>query len=555
MRLAPPTLPALGGLRRALRSSGHRTIAAVAAAAVGLLVLGLVLGRFVVSPAQAAADAAPPAAGLITVPAERRSITNAVVLRGDARYDDPVPVTLAPGEGGGAGAAGAAVVTGAVPAVGATLDAGAVALEVTGRPVIVLPGELPVYRTLRLGASGPDVTQLKQALWALGIPTGSPDTSTYDAAVAAGVVALYERVGYAPPAPSEDDADAARAAEQAVALAEGAVQAAEAALAEATAGPTPAARVAADNAVREAERQVAAAKAGEDPAAAATATDALALAAAERDALLAAKPAALERAALTSAREELEGARSEAAQAQEALVTALPAAEVVHLSSLPRRVDTVAVQRGSTVTGAVMQVSGAQLQVVASASTADAALLDVGAKATFPAPDGSELTATVAAVEAGAGAPPPTPPAGAGAAGAGAAGAGAAGAGAEGAGAEGAGAEGAADGEPAAQDEGSAEAGRSRVVFVPDALTDAQLVALQGQNVRLQVAVAGTAGEVLAVPLAALTAGPGGESRVERASADGTTELVTVTTGLAAEGYAEITGGDLEVGDRVVVGR
>ena len=35
----------------------------------------------------------------------------------------------------------------------------------------------------------------------------------------------------------------------------------------------------------------------------------------------------------------------------------------------------------------------------------------------------------------------------------------------------------------------------------------------------------------------------------------GSTELLTVTIGLAADGYVEITGGDLEAGDLVVVGR
>ncbi|QAY64515.1 hypothetical protein ET495_16315 [Xylanimonas allomyrinae] len=86
--------------------------------------------------------------------------------------------------------------------------------------------------------------------------------------------------------------------------------------------------------------------------------------------------------------------------------------------------------------------------------------------------------------------------------------------------------------------------------------------ALRDQNVRVRVSVGSTQGAVLAVPVAALTAGPGGESRVEVQRAKGTetelvTELVTVTTGLAAEGFVEIVSadGDLEAGDLVVVGR
>jgi hypothetical protein len=69
--------------------------------------------------------------------------------------------------------------------------------------------------------------------------------------------------------------------------------------------------------------------------------------------------------------------------------------------------------------------------------------------------------------------------------------------------------------------------------------------------------VSSTGGAVLAVPLAALTAGPGGESRVEVMADDGTTALVEVETGLAAGGYVEVTGAGgaaLAEGDLVVIG-
>jgi multidrug efflux pump subunit AcrA (membrane-fusion protein) len=81
--------------------------------------------------------------------------------------------------------------------------------------------------------------------------------------------------------------------------------------------------------------------------------------------------------------------------------------------------------------------------------------------------------------------------------------------------------------------------------------------------VRIEVTVSATDHEVLAVPVAALSVGPDGTSRVEverEAAGDahqGLTELVEVTVGLAAQGYAEvmpIPGATLEPGDRVVVG-
>ena len=149
--------------------AGRRTVLVMAAVAVVCLGLGFGLSAFIVSPSEAAAKAAPPTPGPITVPVERRTIGNTVTLRADVGYDDPVGVHVETGDLGGP-----AVVTGHVPAVGDTLRAGAVALEITGRPVVVLPGDLPTYRTLRAGESGPDVVQLKAALEALGIDAGDP---------------------------------------------------------------------------------------------------------------------------------------------------------------------------------------------------------------------------------------------------------------------------------------------------------------------------------------------------------------------------------------------
>jgi hypothetical protein len=60
------------------------------------------------------------------------------------------------------------------------------------------------------------------------------------------------------------------------------------------------------------------------------------------------------------------------------------------------------------------------------------------------------------------------------------------------------------------------------------------------------------------VPVAAITSGPGGESRVEVLRGDDDeTVLVTVDVGLTAESYAEVTpkAGELDEGDLVVVGR
>jgi len=156
------------------------------------LAVGFGAAWFVKSPAQVAAEAKPPAAGLITAPLSKRAIANTVIVRGDAGYSDAIDVSV-----NAAGPAGvAAVVSGHVPAVGQVLQPGSVALEVSSRPVIVLPGLLPAFRTLRTGISGADVLQFKEALAALGIDPGNSSSDEFDAATAAAVSRLYDLVGY-----------------------------------------------------------------------------------------------------------------------------------------------------------------------------------------------------------------------------------------------------------------------------------------------------------------------------------------------------------------------
>ncbi|QCB93025.1 hypothetical protein [Cellulomonas shaoxiangyii] len=515
-------------------SGGRRTIVAMAVVAVLCLVAGVLLSRLIDSPGAAAADAAPPTAGPITVPVERRVIGNEVVLRGDVGYDDPIDLRVE------AGADGApAVVTGQVKEVGATLDPGAVALEVVGRPVVVLPGELPTYRTLRAGVSGPDVQQLRWALQVLGIDGGDPADATYDASAAAGVRALYQRVGYEPPSAGEEATEAAKAAREAVTAAQEGVRSAQALLAGAASPAAGASVTELDGAVRVAEArmqflgaQCALPAEQRDQSAADCSPPALVQADADLQTARAGRAAAgvapdtsAERAAVRAAQDQLNAARTALQQAEADTLTPLPSAEVVYLPSLPRRVDAVEVRRGSTISGPFMTVSGATVQVTASVSRADAELLAPGAAGTIPLDD-TEVAVTVAEVTAAK-----------------------AGDAAD----DGQGDEGAEGG----GGESSAPTGdRRTVVFTVGALTPEQLTALQGTNVRVRVPVSSTDGEVLAVPLAALTAGPGGESRVEVSDGAGGTRLVVVTTGLAAEGYVEITGAKepLEEGDLVVVG-
>ena len=83
----------------ALASAGavlrrNRPLWIVAAIAVASLATGLGVGRFVISPADAAANSAPPAPGFVTVPVESGPLSNDVTLRADFGFADPVDVKV-----------------------------------------------------------------------------------------------------------------------------------------------------------------------------------------------------------------------------------------------------------------------------------------------------------------------------------------------------------------------------------------------------------------------------------------------------------------------------
>ncbi|MFE7845516.1 hypothetical protein ACFUTX_10040 [Microbacterium sp. NPDC057407] len=482
----------------------NRGLWITAAVATVALTAGLLVGRFVVP--QDVASAAPPDPGLVTVPVEYGELTNDVTIRGDFGYSDPVEMSIDT-----SALAGPAVVTGKVPEVGAELKPLDVVLELAGRPVIVLPGALPAYRDLRVGVSGPDVVQFKEAMRAVGLDAGDPQNDVFDGTTASALATLYAHAGYPPPETADDAADGVSAAEAGVRDAEVSLESARQDLEAARAGRSAVDIREADNAVNAARRELDAARAAtpQDPVLIGNLADALALAELRREALNAAPDTRSQEAAVAAAETAVKDAQRSLERARQDALPFLPAGEVLYLTELPRRVDAVNAQRGSILENPAMTVSGATVAVTGSAAKADATLLKVGATAELELPEGGTHRAKVATI---------TSP-----------------------------------------EEGE----RWSIVFEPEPLTDEQLLLLQGTNVRVKVPVSSTKGKVLSVPLAALTAGPAGESRLQvvdgdpRDGADADTRLVTVTTGLAADGIVEVTPvkGRLAQGDKVVIGR
>ncbi len=201
---------------------------------IGLAIVGWLAAQQIRSPAQVAAETAPPQASPITVPVEKRTLSTVVIVRGTVRYGAPQAAEL----GTSQIRQGSDVVT-QPPRRGARLGPGDVAMAVDDRPVFVLPGAIPMHRDLGPGDEGPDVRQLEQALAGLGLRPGAVD-GRYDAATAAAVSALYLRSGWDPFGPTDLQLEQLRTAEAAAAQARDAHLQALSAIDQVLQTPTPA---------------------------------------------------------------------------------------------------------------------------------------------------------------------------------------------------------------------------------------------------------------------------------------------------------------------------
>lgn len=207
---------------------------------------------------------------------------------------------------------------------------------------------------------------------------------------------------------------------------------------------------------------------------------------------------------VAAARTELADAETELADLEATTGVWLPAGELIFLKRLPVRVDLLTAERGSTVSGTFMTVTGSELAVRGSVSERDVDRVQEGMAIriedrSIEAP----LPGTIRLLDRRAGT------------------------------------------RGVALD-------RHYVEIVAQGIPD-QLV---GRNVKIVIPVGGTEGPVLVVPNAALSATATGLTRVEVEQPDGTTRFVSVEPGLSTGGRVEVTpvDGELEAGDRVVVG-
>ena len=501
-----------------------------------------------------------------------------IIIRGDVRFDQPAGVSLADPP---AVLGGASIVT-LAPEEGTDLTEGSLVIEVSGRPILVLEGELPMFRTIRPGDEGDDVLQLEEALARIGFDPVNVD-GKYDTDTATALDAWYRSLGYEPIGPNEQEKaelDAAKAAldsaKQQVAFARQALNASKAPLPQSTileldamvasaermledatanaevadaaaaasvaaaqqaVADAGAAKTAADQALAEgqaadppltpeeladleqavteaataltaAEAELAQAEIDEDQInrdganSIAAAEDQLAIEKARRTEALTPPDTSEQEAALSDAQKQ----QGEAQSAYDAVlarsgINALRS-EIMFMKRLPVRIDRVWVERGDGVGGEVMQVTGSEMAIDTSIALADGDLINVGDEVQIE-DSFSDITTTGTVTKKG-------------------------------------------------DRPGTNNVGGDRIYLEVVPAEDLQ----EGFNVKLTIPVESTGGDVLAVPLAALSATADGSTRVEVEHEDGTTTLIEVTIGLDAGGYAEITpvDGTIQEGDMVVVG-
>jgi peptidoglycan hydrolase-like protein with peptidoglycan-binding domain len=198
--------PRLGGAGTQLVGKNRALAIGLAAVIVSSLVSWGAASQ-IRSPAEVAARTAPPKPSVITVPVEKKVLSSDVVVRGTVRYGAPQSVLLP----ASSIRRGSPILTTA-PQKGKDLTEGSVAFTISGRPALVLQGVVPGHRDITPGTVGDDVRQLQKALVRLGFNPGRTD-GVYDDRTGLAVAIWYLKGGWTPIGPSEEQLAALRSAE------------------------------------------------------------------------------------------------------------------------------------------------------------------------------------------------------------------------------------------------------------------------------------------------------------------------------------------------------
>lgn len=174
---------------------------------ITLVLSGLAAAYWVGAGTASRAEPQPAASGVVPVWAavERRAVVQQVTLAGRVVAGAQSAIAASPAEG-----IDRLVVTSVQKAVGSAVAPGELLAVVSGRPLLMLPSNVPLYRDIAAGDSGPDVTALQKALAGFGYAVNA--SGIFDNATQGALMAWYKAAGcVAPVAPPSTEASGAAA--------------------------------------------------------------------------------------------------------------------------------------------------------------------------------------------------------------------------------------------------------------------------------------------------------------------------------------------------------
>ncbi|MEY9927707.1 peptidoglycan hydrolase-like protein with peptidoglycan-binding domain [Catenulispora sp. GP43] len=532
----------LAVLSKTIRRQRLFLVAALVAALIAAG--GLAASAYVKSPAEQAAETRAPTPSVLTAPVLSTVLQNTVIVRGMVVAGGEIAVT--PRSGGSGTSSGVLVVSKVTTKAGDEIRAGHVLIEVSGRPIIALGGLVPAYRDLKPGMDGSDVAQLQDALSQLGFSAARDVRGHFGPDTKSAVAAFYQHIGYPVPTtggPNDaGDRQALQAAADAVTTAQRTVAADKLALQKATDELADAVAAVASTPSRPGG-PVSPTSPGRTPGAPVPGPS---TAAAHGD-----SPVQAARDAKATAQISYDYAVQDldkATRAQSDLVAStgamVPASEVVFVPSFPVRATKLTAGLGQAVSGSLLTLESGALVVDSVLQPGQNGLVKPGMSVQLDAEalgdqQAAGTVSSIGPLNNGA-APSDANPQGAVAS---------------------------PDADPQGVAQGSGNAGQT--VSSPGAQTTPGYplvmtpvtplsAAWAGQDVRVTIAQAATAGAVLAVPLSAVSTGADGQASVTVVRADGTQQKMLVTAGGSADGDVQVTPVDpngLRAGDNVVIGQ
>ncbi|WP_159699728.1 peptidoglycan-binding domain-containing protein [Arthrobacter sp. 18067] len=193
-------------IRRGMRRVPRWWLISVASAVV---LAGLGTAYWAGAHTTAGTEPMPTLASVVPVSAtvERRAVVKQVVLSGKVVPGAQSTLQASPAEG-----VDRLVVTDVAKEAGSPVVPGEVLAVVSGRPLLILPSSVPLYRDISPRDSGPDVKALQAALTNFGYACAT--TGTFDLATQQALGSWYKAAGYKAPAapdplPQEEAGNAA----------------------------------------------------------------------------------------------------------------------------------------------------------------------------------------------------------------------------------------------------------------------------------------------------------------------------------------------------------